>query len=51
VQAYEQALRHDASLFDCHYNLARLYQDQGRPKEALRHLARYRKLTGEAPGG
>ena len=47
THAYERALGDDASLADCHYNLARLYQDQGKPKEALRHLARYRRLTGE----
>ena len=49
THAYERALGDDASLADCHYNLARLYQVQGKPKEALRHLARYRKLTGEDP--
>jgi tetratricopeptide (TPR) repeat protein len=47
AQAYQCALRDDAGLADCHYNLARLYQVQGRPQEALRHLAHYRKLSGE----
>lgn len=50
VHAYEHALADDASLADCHYNLARLHQAQGRPREAIRHLAQYRKLSGEGPG-
>ncbi len=32
-------------LADCHYNLALLCEDLGKPKEALRHLAQYRRLT------
>lgn len=51
VHAYEHALADDAGLADCHYNLARLYQAQGRQKDAIRHLAQYRRLSGEAPGG
>jgi tetratricopeptide (TPR) repeat protein len=47
AQSYERALADDAGLADCHYNLACLYQTQGRPKEAIRHLAQYRKLTGQ----
>jgi tetratricopeptide (TPR) repeat protein len=50
AQAYEHALRDDAGLADCHYNLARLYQTQGRPREAIRHLAQYRRLSGEDRG-
>lgn len=49
AQAYERALRDDAGLADCHYNLARVYEALGRPREAIRHLARYRRLTGEDP--
>ena len=45
TQVYERALCDDAGLADCHYNLARLYQAQGRQKDALRHLARYRRLS------
>jgi len=51
AQSYERALRDDAGLADCHYNLARLHQALGRPREALRHLAQYRKLSGEDRGG
>jgi tetratricopeptide (TPR) repeat protein len=48
VHAYEHALADDAGLADCHYNLARLHQAQGRPREAIRHLAQYRRLSGES---
>jgi tetratricopeptide (TPR) repeat protein len=44
--AYEQALRADAGLADCHYNLALLYEKLAKPKEAIRHMARYRSLIG-----
>jgi tetratricopeptide (TPR) repeat protein len=50
AQAYERALSDDPGIADCHYNLARLYQAQGRPRDALRHLAQYRRLSGEDPG-
>ncbi len=44
-QAYRAALRGDPGLADCHYNLSLLCEDLGKPKEALRHLAQYRRLT------
>jgi tetratricopeptide (TPR) repeat protein len=44
--AYEAALRENPRFADCHYNLALLYQELNRPKQALRHLAQYRKLAG-----
>jgi tetratricopeptide (TPR) repeat protein len=47
AQAYEAALHDDADMADCHYNLARVYEALGRPRQAIRHLARYRKLGGE----
>jgi tetratricopeptide (TPR) repeat protein len=43
--AYEAALASDPGLADGHYNLALLYERLGKPKEALRHMARYRALT------
>ncbi len=46
MAAYEQALRADPRLADAHYNLARLHQELDQPKEALRHLAQYRRLVG-----
>lgn len=44
-QAYEDALQGDPALADCHYNLALLCQAMGEPKQAIRHMARYRRLT------
>jgi tetratricopeptide (TPR) repeat protein len=46
MAAYELALRVDPDLADCHYNLALLCEKLARPKEAIRHMARYRMLTG-----
>jgi tetratricopeptide (TPR) repeat protein len=45
MQAYEAALREDPNLADGHYNLALLYEESGRGRDAIRHMARYRKLT------
>ena len=45
LHAYQEALRGDPALADCHYNLALLCEELGRPKEAIRHLAQYRRLT------
>ena len=46
VEAYEAALASDPGLADCHFNLALLCEKLARPKEAIRHMARYRKLIG-----
>lgn len=46
VAAYETAARRDPQFADCHYNLALLYEKLAKPKDALRHMARYRMLTG-----
>ena len=45
-QAYEAALSGDPGMADGHYNLALLYEKLGMPKEAIRHMARYRALVG-----
>ncbi|MEP6610066.1 MAG: tetratricopeptide repeat protein [Burkholderiaceae bacterium] len=51
VEAYEAALRGDPSLADCHYNVALLYEDLKKPKDAIRHMAQYRRLLGtQRPG-
>ena len=50
IQAYEAALRVDPVLADCHYNLALLYEDVKKPKNAIRHMAQYRRLMGSKPG-
>jgi tetratricopeptide (TPR) repeat protein len=44
MRAYETALRLDPELADGHYNLALLYETIGRDTDAIRHMARYRKL-------
>ena len=46
LAAYREALRGDPTLADCHYNLALLCERLGRATDAIRHMARYRKLTG-----
>jgi tetratricopeptide (TPR) repeat protein len=46
--AYEQALAVDPALADAHYNLALLYEQLGRPRDALRHMTRYRRLTSRS---
>jgi tetratricopeptide (TPR) repeat protein len=46
VVAYEKALRGNPRLADCHYNLALLYKTLDRPKQALRHMAQYRRMIG-----
>lgn len=45
--AYGAALREDARFADCHYNLALLCEALGRPREAIRHMAQYRRLAGK----
>lgn len=47
-EAYEAALRSDANFADGHYNLALLFEKMKRPKDALRHMARYRILVGRS---
>jgi tetratricopeptide (TPR) repeat protein len=46
VQAYQAALRGDPRLADCHYNLALIYEESDKLRDAIRHMAQYRKLTG-----
>jgi len=45
VHAYQKALRLDPGLADAHYNVALLFEGLGRPKDAIRHMAQYRKLS------
>ena len=49
MDAYEHALRGDPRFADCHYNLALLCKSLGRSKQALKHMAQYRRLV--KPGG
>ena len=45
IAAYERAVRADAQLADAHYNLALLYERAGRERDAVRHLATFRRLS------
>jgi tetratricopeptide (TPR) repeat protein len=45
ADAYEAAVAADPLLADGHYNLALLYEGLRRPREALRHMAQYRRLV------
>jgi tetratricopeptide (TPR) repeat protein len=46
MAAYQLALSSDPAMADCHYNLALLYEELERPKDAIRHMAQYRRLIG-----
>ena len=46
MEMYAAALRADPALADGHYNLALLCEKLSKPKDAIRHMARYRALTG-----
>jgi tetratricopeptide (TPR) repeat protein len=45
MAAYEHAVRADGALADAHYNLALLYERAGRQRDAVRHLAIFRRLS------
>ena len=49
MAAYQLALRGDPAMADCHYNLALLYEELERPKDAIRHMAQYRRLLAGKP--
>ena len=44
LAAYERSLGADPTFADCHYNVALLYEALGKPREAIRHMAQYRRL-------
>ena len=44
AKAYEAALHTDPAFADCCYNLALICEELGRQRDAIRHMARYRKL-------
>jgi tetratricopeptide (TPR) repeat protein len=46
LEVYESALRANPGFADCHYNLALLCEELDMPREAIRHMAQYRRLTG-----
>jgi tetratricopeptide (TPR) repeat protein len=45
ADAYKTALAIDPTLADCHYNLALLYDALASPREAIRHMSQYRRMT------
>jgi len=49
IEVYAGAVRVNPGFADCHYNLALLCEELDMPREAIRHMAQYRKLTGSRP--
>jgi tetratricopeptide (TPR) repeat protein len=49
LEAYERALHRDPLLADCHYNLALVCEQLQRPRQAIRHMAQYRRLVRKRP--
>jgi tetratricopeptide (TPR) repeat protein len=45
---YRHALALDPGFADAHFNLARLHERAGHPKDALRHLLAYRRLMSDS---
>ena len=48
LKIYQAALSHDPKFADAHYNAALVYEQLGRGREAIRHMAEYRRLTRSA---
>jgi tetratricopeptide (TPR) repeat protein len=48
IAEYRHALALDPGFADAHFNLARLHERAGHPKEALRHLLAYRRLMNDS---
>jgi tetratricopeptide (TPR) repeat protein len=42
---YNLGVLHTPDLADCHYNLALLYEALSRPRDAIRHMSHYRRLS------
>jgi tetratricopeptide (TPR) repeat protein len=49
VEAYQAALRASPEFADCHYNLALLCEQLGLARQAIRHMAQYRRLSASKP--
>ena len=45
IEVYEVTLRVDPTLADAYYNMSLIYEAMGKPREAIRHMAQYRKLA------
>ncbi len=50
IEAYQAAISEDPSMADGHFNLARLYEVQGKEQHAIRHLGQYRRLVSTSDG-
>lgn len=50
IEAYQNAITEDPNLADGHFNLARLYEAQGKEQHAIRHLGQYRRLVSASEG-
>ena len=50
LDAYRRALQRSPDLPDCHYNLALLCEALGKPRDAIRHMAKYRRLMASRSG-
>jgi tetratricopeptide (TPR) repeat protein len=48
MSEYRRALALDPAFADAHFNLARLHERAGQPKEALRHMLAYRRLMNDS---
>jgi Tfp pilus assembly protein PilF len=48
ASSYQAALESDPGMADAYYNLALLCEQMGKPREAIRHMAQYRRLLGAA---
>jgi tetratricopeptide (TPR) repeat protein len=48
IEAYQSAIGADPNMADCHFNLARLYEAQGKEQHAIRHLGQYRRLVSSS---
>ena len=46
AKSYEAALESDPGMADAYYNLALLCEQVGKPRDAIRHMAQYRRLLG-----
>jgi tetratricopeptide (TPR) repeat protein len=44
-ESYQAAIGADAAMADCYYNLALACEELGRAQEAIRYMAKYRRLT------
>ena len=47
IAAYRDALAQDPTLYDAHFNLARLHEKANRPREARRHLLAYKRYVAQ----